>query len=202
MVGLANHTVLIARGGAETAIEDSAAPIKDADGNVVGVVMVFQDATERRRHEAALRESEERLRGVFQQSMAGIALTDTTGRFTLANERYCQIVRRPADELYALRMQDITRPDDLSRNLPLFEQAMKDGTTFSIEKRYVRPDGSHVWVSNNVSTLRETTARRSACCASRATSPSGSGPSRSWWTRAGYSSRWPRASPWATCWRR
>jgi PAS domain S-box-containing protein len=59
IVGLANHTIVIARDGTETAIEDSAAPIKDDDGDVVGVVMVFQDATERRRHEASLRLAKE-----------------------------------------------------------------------------------------------------------------------------------------------
>jgi PAS domain S-box-containing protein len=59
VVGLANHTVVIARDGTETPIEDSAAPIKDDDGDVVGVVMVFQDATERRRHEASLRLAKE-----------------------------------------------------------------------------------------------------------------------------------------------
>jgi PAS domain S-box-containing protein len=51
IVGLANHTVLIARGGNETAIDDSAAPIMSAAGRIVGVVLVFRDVTERRRVE-------------------------------------------------------------------------------------------------------------------------------------------------------
>ena len=46
--GLANHTVLVARDGRERIIEDSAAPIRDRDGNVVGVVLVFRDTTEER----------------------------------------------------------------------------------------------------------------------------------------------------------
>jgi PAS domain S-box-containing protein len=57
VVGLANHTVLIARDGTETPIADSAAPIRDAAGRLFGVVMVFQDVTEQRRAETALRES-------------------------------------------------------------------------------------------------------------------------------------------------
>jgi PAS domain S-box-containing protein len=53
-VGLANHTVLRSRDGREYVIEDSAAPARDARGNVQGAVMVFHDATERRRAEIAL----------------------------------------------------------------------------------------------------------------------------------------------------
>lgn len=49
--GLANHTVLIARDGTERAIADSAAPIQDASGRTVGVVLVFRDITERRQAE-------------------------------------------------------------------------------------------------------------------------------------------------------
>lgn len=47
MVGLANHTVLINRKGIEIPIDDSAAPIKDSKGNIIGVVLVFRDVTER-----------------------------------------------------------------------------------------------------------------------------------------------------------
>ncbi|MGB8169736.1 MAG: ATP-binding protein, partial [Chthoniobacteraceae bacterium] len=60
VVGLANHTVLIARDRREIAIEDSAAPIKDAAGNLLGAVMVFHDVTERRRATAALAEAHAR----------------------------------------------------------------------------------------------------------------------------------------------
>ena len=52
-VGLANHTVLIAKSGAECPIDDSAAPIFDLDNEVIGVVLVFHDVTERRRTEKA-----------------------------------------------------------------------------------------------------------------------------------------------------
>nr|WP_252263453.1 CHASE3 domain-containing protein [Paracidobacterium acidisoli] len=58
VVGLANHTALISRDGAEYVIDDSAAPILDADGRLTGIVLVFRDVTEARRSEAALIASE------------------------------------------------------------------------------------------------------------------------------------------------
>lgn len=60
-VGLANHTVLIARDGSERAIADSGAPIYDAGGRMLGVVMVFRDVTQHRRNEAVLRETNKSL---------------------------------------------------------------------------------------------------------------------------------------------
>jgi PAS domain S-box-containing protein len=54
IVGLANHTVLISRDGVEWPIDDSAAPIRDAHGRVIGVVLVFRDVTARRESEAQL----------------------------------------------------------------------------------------------------------------------------------------------------
>ena len=56
VVGLANHTFLIAKDGTETPIDDSAAPIRDDEGRVAGVVLVFRDITERRRQEAVIEE--------------------------------------------------------------------------------------------------------------------------------------------------
>jgi PAS domain S-box-containing protein len=61
VVGLANHTALIARDGREIAIDDSAAPIRDRTGKISGVVMVFHDVTKQRQAETALRESNQSL---------------------------------------------------------------------------------------------------------------------------------------------
>jgi PAS domain S-box-containing protein len=60
IVGLANHTVLIAKDGTEVAIEGSAAPIRDASAALSGAVMVFRDVTASRRAEIALRDADRR----------------------------------------------------------------------------------------------------------------------------------------------
>ena len=73
-VALANHTALINRQGEAIPIEDSAAPILDAEGQVAGVVLVFHDVTQRRRQQEALEHSEKRYRSLFDNMGEGFAL--------------------------------------------------------------------------------------------------------------------------------
>jgi PAS domain S-box-containing protein len=71
VVGLANHTTLLGRGGAEIPIEDSAAPIKNPGGEIIGAVMVFHDVSERRQKEVAvarLYQAEQQARGAAEQA--------------------------------------------------------------------------------------------------------------------------------------
>jgi PAS domain S-box-containing protein len=90
IVGLANHTVLIARDGAERPIDDSVAPIRDESGQIVGCVLIFRDITERRIAERELRASEARKAQVLQSSLEGIVTIDSESRilgFNPAAER-------------------------------------------------------------------------------------------------------------------
>ncbi|HYO11501.1 MAG TPA: PAS domain S-box protein [Tepidisphaeraceae bacterium] len=140
-------------------------PLLGDDGSVVGGLGIIRDVTQRKldadaerqlargRAEAALRESEQRFHGIFDQAAAGIAEVDTDGRFVLVNQKFCDITGYCADELLTLRMQEITHPDDLPRNLTLFDRGVTAGSSYVIEKRYIRKDGSLVWVSNSVSTI-------------------------------------------------
>ncbi len=131
-------------------------PIPGPDGEVKLVGGVAIDITERKRAEEALTESEERYRGIVDQTVGGIAETDLEGRFLIVNDRYCEIVGYSREELLdGMRMQEITHPADLSKNLEQFRKLVKHGTPFEIEKRYVRKDGSHVWVANSVSAVRD-----------------------------------------------
>ena len=74
VVTLANHTALLARDGHETQIADSAAPIRDAGGNIVGVVLVFSDVSDPYRTEQALRESEARYRAMIEWTPEAIVV--------------------------------------------------------------------------------------------------------------------------------
>jgi PAS domain S-box-containing protein len=79
IVGLANHTVLVARDGAERPIDDSAAPIRDSAGRLIGVVLIFRDVTEQRRAEQGLRSSEARKSAILQTALDCIITMDHEG---------------------------------------------------------------------------------------------------------------------------
>jgi PAS domain S-box-containing protein len=131
-----------------------------AVGSQIGQFLDRQRAGEAvRQGEELLRLNEERLRAIVSQATAGIAQTDLEGRFVVVNRKYCEIVGYSEAELLERRMHDVTHPEDLPRNEAQFDQAVADGTDFVIEKRYVRKDGSVVWVNNSVTLVRDGAGR-------------------------------------------
>ncbi len=98
IVGLANHTRLIARDGREIPIDDSGAPIKDIAGNMLGVVLIFRDITERERSEEALRISHDQLAIVLQGAADGILAQDRTGHVRYANVAAAHLIGYPSAE--------------------------------------------------------------------------------------------------------
>ncbi len=90
IVGLGNHTVLIAKNGAERPIDDSAAPIRNAAGEMIGVVLIFRDVTEQRRAEREVRQSEARKSAILETALDCIITMDHEGKvveFNPAAER-------------------------------------------------------------------------------------------------------------------
>ncbi len=117
---------------------------------------VLLDITDRKHAEEALRESEERFRGLFEQAAVGFAQVGLDGKWLAVNQRLCDIVGYPRGELLGLTFQDITHPDDLDADLDNVRQLLAGSiATYSMEKRYVRKDGSLVWIELTVSLLRE-----------------------------------------------
>ncbi len=105
--------------------------------------------------EQALRESEELYRSTFELANLGVAHQSPDGRWLQVNDKVCEITGYSREELLQMKFQDITHPDDLEVELPQLDK-MRAGLadTYSREKRYIRKDGSVVWVSLRVSTVR------------------------------------------------
>ncbi|MBE9006240.1 EAL domain-containing protein [Fortiea sp. LEGE XX443] len=90
IVGLANHTVLITRNGRELSIEDSAAPIRTSDGQIVGVVLVFHDVTQSRNMARLLswQASHDGLTGLVNRREFENRLTQAVTSAQTGNEKY------------------------------------------------------------------------------------------------------------------
>lgn len=105
--------------------------------------------------EQALRESEELYRSTFDLAAVGIAHVSPHGQWLRVNKKLCKIVGYSEEELLKMRFQDITHPDDLGTDVAETEKVRAGASdTYSIEKRYIRKDGSLVWVNLTVSGAR------------------------------------------------
>ncbi|WP_207461506.1 PAS domain S-box protein [Azospirillum sp. SYSU D00513] len=129
------------------------------DGEVRGICVLVVDTTERRRAEEDLRESRERLTTIFNQASVGIVQTDSAERIVLANERACEILGRPVDELLGRHLLDFAHPEDLPPNRDHVVRLFGTGEPFVTERRFLRPDGSSVWVNNRMSLARDAQGR-------------------------------------------
>jgi PAS domain S-box-containing protein len=167
IVGLANHTVLIARDGTERPIDDSAAPIRNAQGEIAGVVLVFRDITERRRIEKTLQESEERSGHLLEFSQAvmanmgeGLYAVDAQGLVTYMSPAAEAMFGWTFEELKGRRMHDLThykRPDGTP--FPIEEctgfRVLHEGVVLrDQEDAFIRKDGSCFPVVYTSSPLR------------------------------------------------
>jgi PAS domain S-box-containing protein len=94
--------------------------------------------------------SKEDFWNIFNQAGLGFAQADHSGQFLLVNKMYSNMVGRSSEELYDMSLQDITHPDDFESFNKIIEKILVDGKKRSIENRGFRPDGSIVWLNNDI----------------------------------------------------
>ncbi len=160
VVGLANHTALIARDGSECQIYDSAAPIRDAQGHMVGVVLVFSDVTEQYRLQQVLVESEQRYRALVESSPVGVvvhvneilAFVNPAAIRMLGAHDAAELVGRPIRNFVHSPQHEVisNRAEQMKA-----DQANGSSTTFPTQDwRYVRLDGSRFDVQAQASVIQ------------------------------------------------
>jgi len=118
-----------------------------------------RDITESKLAEEALREREAQFRAIFDVASVGIVQADpNTGRQLRFNDKYCQITGYSAAELRDLTFSQLTHPGDRASDWELFARGVRGETPgYQNEKRYVRKDGTIIWVRLNAAFIRDAT---------------------------------------------
>ena len=148
VVGLANHTILRARNGARFHIADSAAPIRSAQGELQGVVLVFRDVSEEYRLRQELANSELHFRTLAN---SGQALVWTAGQdrgCDYFNETWLRFTGRPLEQELGEGWAEGLHPQDRPRCLETYRAAFDRREPFSMEYRLRHASGEYRWILN------------------------------------------------------
>ncbi|HLF58175.1 MAG TPA: PAS domain S-box protein [Alphaproteobacteria bacterium] len=124
--------------------------------NLAHGINAIRTRTEHARAEEAIRESEERFRAAFEQAAVGMSYVSPEGRYLRVNQKFCDITSYSRTELLSRSFPDITHPDDAGRDVEQAQRVLSGETpTYSLEKRYIRKDGSIIWVNRTISMVRD-----------------------------------------------
>jgi PAS domain S-box-containing protein len=129
--------------------------VRDAAGEPLEIINAFRDVTRRHALEEQARAQAELFEASFRHAAIGMALVALDGSFLRINAAFCRITGYPEPEMLALDFQTITHPEDLDADLALLQQLTAgERDSYEMDKRYVRADGSIVWVHLTVSMVR------------------------------------------------
>jgi PAS domain S-box-containing protein len=129
--------------------------VHDAAGAPVYRVCQVQDITKRVRADAALRQSLEQMRVVFEHQIIAISLTSLEKGFVRVNDQFCRLFGYSREELAHLSWADITYPDDRAISAVQFGRIMAgEIEAYSLEKRYIRKDGELIFAELSCGAVR------------------------------------------------
>jgi PAS domain S-box-containing protein len=157
-VGLANHTVLIARNGTEIPIDDSGAAIKDPDGRTVGAVLIFRDITERRRAELERSTGGRlvtQLAAIVESCDDAIVGKDLNLHITSWNRAAEQMFGYTASEAIGQSILFIVPKDRLSEEEEVVRRIRRGQKVEHLETERRRKDGTTIPVSLTISPIRD-----------------------------------------------
>ena len=131
-------------------------PLRDEHDQIIGAMLIAQDVHERVEREREIGEAQERFRRAFEDAPIGMAVAGLDGIYLDVNQALCEITGYRAEQLCGMHFATITHPDDLATDEEAM-RALRDGELGSslAEKRYLRSDGTVVWVARTVTIVRD-----------------------------------------------
>jgi PAS domain S-box-containing protein len=151
VVGLANHTVLMAKDGTKRPIADSGAPIRDEEGNIIGTVMVFRDITERKRAEDTIKQQLAEIASYYDNAPIGLAALDTDLRFLRVNGLLSEINGIPVAEHIGKTVKEIV-PSLEAQAIEMTSRIIRTGKPVTdIEfngETAAQPGVKHTWLES------------------------------------------------------
>ena len=150
IIGLANHTLLIAKDGSEYQITDSTATIRNKEGVITGVVLVFSDVTEEYKKEKALQKSATRLSFALNATNDGIFNWNLETNEAYFSPQYYRMLGYKPNEFKA-NYEDwkkLIHPDDIEDCERIIQNSIAENKSFSIEYRAKTKDGRWKWLNS------------------------------------------------------
>lgn len=153
VIGLANHTALIAKDDTVRSIADSAAPIHDASGSIIGVILVFRDVTNERKQEEALRASEVNYRTIFNMVNDAIIVHNAdTGAILDVNFKVTELFGYSPEEMQRLGLGAIltNEPPYTTEDAERWIKKVARGEPEVREWLQVDKSGRRLWIEVNL----------------------------------------------------
>jgi PAS domain S-box-containing protein len=160
VVGLANHSILYNRDGSHRAIDDSAAPIRDARGNILGIVLVFRDVTEQHEAQRHLHESMNQLRQLADAMPQIVWAAQPDGYMDYYNERWYEYTGLPRGEYGHSSWVASLHPDDVQHAIKSYFGCIRAELPYQVEYRLKEGrSGTYRWFLGRALPVRDETGR-------------------------------------------
>lgn len=136
IVGLANHTILISKNGDEIPIADSGAPIRDINGKIAGVVLVFRDQTKERHSQKVLLESEEIFKQFMKYSPIYVFFKDENIRSIRLSDNYEKMLGIPVQKLLGKNMFELFPSDLAAKMIEDDKRILNEGKVIEVQEEF------------------------------------------------------------------